>query len=209
MTDVEARLERLENELSVLRDREAIRDVLYRYCRAVDRADTALLKDCYWPDGFDDHGFFGGNAMEFCDYITPLLRETTATTHAMSNPIIDLDGDTARVESQVDVLHRLQSESGDLIYEWIQCRYLDEFAKREGEWRILSRAVVTDGIFWSKMAAVITADRGLPLGDPTLLRGDRHPNDPVYRHVAGETVTREREALSDFWSGLDAVGKRL
>lgn len=103
MPDVESRLEHLERELTTLRDREAIRDVLHRYCRAVDRADTEMLKTCYWPDGFDDHGFFGGNAMEFCEYITPLLRKTAATTHSMSNPIIDLDGNSADCESQVDV----------------------------------------------------------------------------------------------------------
>lgn len=183
--------------------------MLHRYCRAVDRADTEMLKACYWPDGFDDHGFFGGNAREFCEYITPLLRKTAATTHSMSNPIIALDGTSADCESQVDVLHRLQSDTGDMVYEWIQCRYLDTFEKRDGEWRILSRAVVTDGIFWMKMAAVLAAERGLPLDDPSVLRGARHPGDPVYRHLAGEKVAIEREPLSDFWSGLDAVGRSL
>ena len=58
----EERISSLENELGELMDREAIREVIHRYCQAVDRCDLALLKSCYHADGFDDHGFFAGNA---------------------------------------------------------------------------------------------------------------------------------------------------
>lgn len=216
-TDTESRLARLEKlvehqhqELTALQDCEAIRQVLHTYCRAADRADTEMLKACYWPDGVDDHGFFGGNAHAFVEYVAPLLRETTSTTHAISNPLIDLDGDTARVESQVSVTHRLQRETGHLIHENIECRYLDVFDKRGGEWRIFSRVVVTDGIFWSQMnAAELVPVRGLPLDDPTLPQGDRHPRDPVSQHLAGEDLAREREAMDDFWEGLHEVSRKL
>lgn len=216
-TEIESRMADLEKfvasqqaQLRALQDREAIREVLHTYCRAADRADAEMLRSCYWPDAFDDHGFFGGNAWEFVEYVAPLLRETTSTTHAITNPLIDLDGDTARVESQVSVTHRLQRETGHLIHENIECRYLDVFEKRGGEWRIFSRVVVTDGIFWSQMHATeLVPVRGLPLDDPTLAQGDRHPRDPVYRHLAGENLPRKREALGDFWSGLREVSKKL
>ena len=60
--DVEARLADLERKLEELSDREAIRNIIHRYCRAADRCDLEAFKACYWPDGHDDHGFFGGNA---------------------------------------------------------------------------------------------------------------------------------------------------
>ena len=50
--------------MRILEDQQAIRDVLSRYARGVDRCDLGLLKSAYHPDGYDDHGFFKGNASE-------------------------------------------------------------------------------------------------------------------------------------------------
>jgi hypothetical protein len=55
----------LEAKLRALVDKDEIRDVLYRYSRAVDRCDRELLASSYWPDAGDNHGFFVGNAHEF------------------------------------------------------------------------------------------------------------------------------------------------
>ncbi len=63
----------LEQKLQALVDKDEIRDVMYRYSRAVDRCDLALLKSCDWPDARDHHGFFVGNAHDFADYLIPLL----------------------------------------------------------------------------------------------------------------------------------------
>ena len=177
------RLEKLERRLAYLEDREAIRDVIYRYCRAVDRADVELLKSCYWSDGFDDHGFYGGNAHEFAEFVGPLLRVTTSTTHSCSNPIIEIEGDKAYCETQVDVLHRIV-EGDDFINEWGQCRYLDIFEKRDGVWRIAVRTYAGDGMFWFT----------------------RHPEDPVYRLRTIRDTVQVREPAKDFWGTLHSLG---
>lgn len=96
--DVEARLADLERKLEELSDREAIRNIIHRYCRAADRCDLEAFKACYWPDGHDDHGFFGGNAHAFCDYVIPVLRKIEASIHAITNTVIDLKGDKAFCE---------------------------------------------------------------------------------------------------------------
>lgn len=207
--DIEARLSQLERELAALKDREAIREVIYKYCRAADRADTELLKSCYWPDGVDDHGFYGGNAMAFADYVTPLLRSTLATTHAISNPIIEIKGDTASAESQVDVLHRVMTEAGQMVYEWAQCRYLDGFEKRQGEWRIKTRVVVADGLFWMQMDAALMMERDFLSPGEALLPSGRHPDDPVYRLGDVKDLAKVRETKADIWSGLAAVARKL
>jgi ketosteroid isomerase-like protein len=201
---VSARLDRIESELVVLKDREAIRDIIYRYCRAVDRADTELLKSCYWPDGFDDHGFFGGNAWEFSEFATPLLRITNATTHSCSNPIIELDGPAAYCETQVDVIHRL-ADSASQVYEWVQCRYLDIFEKRGGEWRILVRTATRDGAQYIKMSTELFAIRGRSKPENALPSGARHPDDPVYQLRNLRNLVKTRTPVTDFWSGLRAV----
>jgi proline racemase len=48
----------LEGRLRALEDQQAIRDVLMRYARGVDRCDLDLLKPAYHEDAYDDHGFF-------------------------------------------------------------------------------------------------------------------------------------------------------
>ena len=70
---LESRLTALEIEVQQLRDREAIREKIHRYCHAVDRCDLELLKSCSWSDGYDDHGFFAGNAHDFAEYVIPCL----------------------------------------------------------------------------------------------------------------------------------------
>jgi hypothetical protein len=48
--------------IRALIDKDEIRDVIYRYCRAVDRCDLELMLSCYRPDARDHHTFFIGNA---------------------------------------------------------------------------------------------------------------------------------------------------
>lgn len=122
-----ARLDALESELTALRDKEAIREVIHRYCRGADRCDQQAFKDCYWEDGYDDHGFFGGNGQDFGDYVIPILKQAEASIHAITNTIIDLKGDRAFCESQWSVIHRLKKPDGDFLDYWHQGRYLDIF----------------------------------------------------------------------------------
>src|SRR5918994_4808595 len=90
----------LEERLAVLEAREAIRDVLYRYTRGADRVDIELFKSCYWPDAYDAHRFWNGNAHEFADWVIPMLTQLHSSQHSITNPIIELAGDRAFVESQ-------------------------------------------------------------------------------------------------------------
>ena len=49
---LESRLTALESEVQELKSREAIREVIHRYCQAVDRFDLDMLKSCYWDEGY-------------------------------------------------------------------------------------------------------------------------------------------------------------
>lgn len=207
--NIAERLSRLERELDDLRDREAIRDVIHRYCRAADRCDLDAFKSCYWPDGFDDHGFFGGNAHEFCDYVIPVLKKIESSVHAITNTIIDIDGAQAFCESQWSVVHRLR-QGEELLDYWHQGRYLDIFEKRDGFWKILLRVCPADmdRLVRAKDLRALLAAAAAPNTDfgP---RGARAPNDPVYAGFDLRSVAKNRRAMPDLWGPFYALAKVL
>jgi SnoaL-like domain len=46
----------VDAQLAHLLDESAIRQLLARYSRAIDRRDYELLRSCYHPDAVDEHG---------------------------------------------------------------------------------------------------------------------------------------------------------
>ena len=164
-----------EAELQRLADELAIRKVLTKYCRGIDRCDGELLKSVYWPDAVDNHGVFNGTAMDFVEHIIPALKRLQHTMHQISNVLIDLDGDRAKVETYVCAYHIGETEKGlrDLIFLG---RYLDRFERRNGEWRIAERLVVMD---WNRNHPA-TAIWEEEMYRELRVRGERQPEDPSY-----------------------------
>jgi hypothetical protein len=81
-------------------DREAIRDVLFRYAHGIDRCDPKILETVYWPEGVDDHGDFKGTRDAFIEWVMPLLKDLMSVTqHQMSNIFIRIEGNLAKVET--------------------------------------------------------------------------------------------------------------
>ena len=165
---------------------------------------------------FDDHGFFGGNAWAFCDYVIPVLKKIDRSIHAITNTIIDIEGDRAFCESQWSVVHRLREDDGLLDY-WHQGRYIDIFEKRDGEWRIFLRTIAsdTDRLLKTKdirqiMAAA--AAQSPPTGrgaENAALAGARAPQDPVYFGFGIADVVKERPGMPDLWGPYHALAKIL
>ena len=76
-----------------LLDRQAIRDVVLRYCRGIDRLDLELVRDCYHPDATDEHGTFVGTRDEYVDWVGGVLARFTGTMHVVANQLVEVDGD--------------------------------------------------------------------------------------------------------------------
>src|SRR5207253_3010770 len=89
-----------------------ITEVLYRYCRAIDRLDEELVRSCYHPDGVDEHGSFAGDIDQYIGWVFDLLRKYDSTFHIIGNVLIDLGPDrgsgpdTARSEAYGLAHHR-------------------------------------------------------------------------------------------------------
>lgn len=128
-------------DLEELIARQEITDVLHRYCRAVDRRDPDLLRSAYHPDATDDHGVYSGPVDGLVEFM--LGDGLEMIHHAISNIVIERDGDVARVECYLDAVHRRVDATGSWD-EMLKARYLDRFERRDGEWRIASRRVAME-----------------------------------------------------------------
>jgi ketosteroid isomerase-like protein len=131
-------------EVQRLVDEAAIRRVVYRYARAVDRCDWELLRACYHPGAIDDHGAFRGTVEELVGVLE--REEWHSTAHLVVNQLVDFDddGDAAWVETYIYAVHRSRvgGEENAGVDAIGNGRFFDRFERRAGEWRIAHRRVI-------------------------------------------------------------------
>ena len=170
-----------KNEYSPERmaDREAIRDVMYRYCRGADRYDIDLFRSCYHPDATDQHGFFTGPAHDFATHAFKQLERCIFTMHRLHNILIEFDGDRAFTESQVVVIHRVEAATGLVDFDNFG-RYCDIFEKRNGDWKIFHRLHLPDGDRIVEVNELAGRRRDLPPGGRFYEPGRHGPDDASY-----------------------------
>jgi ketosteroid isomerase-like protein len=129
--------------LQQLLDESEIRQVLARYGRAIDAMDFDLLRSCYHPDAIDEHGVYDGDVDGFIDLLRERLPNDIGTNHFIGASLIELDGDTAWVETHALGHHRFAATDDEPLRDrYFFLRYADRFERREGEWRIAHRVVV-------------------------------------------------------------------
>jgi hypothetical protein len=131
--------------LQSLADRQAISELIYRYCRAMDRIDPELGYTIWHEDGEADYGeaFYRGTGRGFIDWVCGTHRTMLAHSHQVSNIIIELDGDTAGSEAYVTVALRFRD--GDrLLQMTVRGRYVDRWSRRAGHWGIDKRVYLQD-----------------------------------------------------------------
>jgi SnoaL-like domain len=176
------------DELAALLDKQAIYEVLVRYCRAIDRLDRELLTTVYHPDAWDDHGTFRAGAADAIEELVRRVRTLSKSSmHSITNVLIDLKGDSARSEAHFIAWMRFDRGEREFIRA-LGGRYLDSFERRAGEWRIANRVVVQE---WCRIDPVTEEWKSLPL----FHRGQRSRDDLVYSpdlprrpEFRGETV---------------------
>ncbi len=95
-------------EVQQMLDQHAIKQVLYNYCKGLDRFDYDMLNSSWWPEGTDNHGMFKGTGTEFCNWVFPFLEATTERTqHNVLNTYIEVKGDQAHSECNFIIWHRM------------------------------------------------------------------------------------------------------
>lgn len=132
----------LEQKLRELIDRQAIHDVIVRYCRGVDRMDRAMILSAYHPDAIDDHGLFVGGPEAFADHFMAFHSTLqSATQHIVTNHFCELDGDTAHTETYW--LFAAMNRQGTPL-SLGGGRYVDRMERRAGRWAIAQRKCLYD-----------------------------------------------------------------
>jgi hypothetical protein len=158
--------------------KQAITEVLYRYCRAIDRMDADLARSCWHADGTADYGdLYAGSGAGFVEWVWPVHRDGfVAHSHQMSNLLIEVRGERAASEGYVTVALRPRPGEGKAVDIVGRGRYLDRWSKREGVWAIDHRRHVVD----VRSIAPAGAATELPAN-----HGRRGLDDPSYEVLDG------------------------
>lgn len=134
-------------------DQSEIRDVLLRYCRAIDRSDAELLLGVFHEDATFDTGH--GEPVPPNTIISALGPATA--THLLTNSLIEVEGNVAVAESYFTSFTQLVRHDGP--YTRVRAgRYLDRFERRDGSWKIAKRILVDD---WTRLDRVTATVEGV------------------------------------------------
>jgi hypothetical protein len=176
MTDSE-RIERMA-------DRAEIQDSLCRYARGVDRGDWDLVRSTYHPDAWDEHGDYRGGMDGFFVWLDKRLAGVDNSMHLLGNCLIEFAGpDFAFVETYFvsrrmvppDESQRGGLASGAALCREVAGRYVDHFERRDGQWRVSRRIVVTEA---SSSSVALGGQR---TDSRSVTWGRRDGDDPSYR----------------------------
>lgn len=129
---------------SALEDKDAIREVMARYCHALDKCRFGEVAALFAPEGewATDYGAARGRAEieALLRSVVPVKGEGPQRKHYITNIIIELDGNTARAVS--DYLVVRESEHG--LMPVMGGTYKDRFVRLDGAWYFLRKELVHD-----------------------------------------------------------------
>jgi hypothetical protein len=162
--------------LDELLAKQAIAEVIYSYCRGLDRMDRDLAVSTWHKDGTADYGpIFNGTGAGFVDWVWNAHTAFTAHSHQVTNILIsvDLADDRAVSESYVTVALRTAPNEGSVIDVVGRGRYLDRWSRRGDRWAIDHRQYVDDfqSVYTMPATDAIAASAAT---------GRRGPDDPSY-----------------------------
>ena len=119
--------------------REDIRELRYRYCRAIDTSDFEAVKACFTPDVCVDYGAVG--KFNSRDELLNMMRSyaesnSTIGLHTALNPIIEFTGSINATVHWVSQFFSHDSGTGTSVKQ--SGTFTDHCIKAESGWKIHS-----------------------------------------------------------------------
>lgn len=153
--------------------KQAITEVIYRYCRALDRMDRELALSVWHDDGVADYGpMFNGTGAGFIDWVWQAHQGFAMHSHQITNVLVEVDlgADRAASEAYVTVTLRTPAVDGTATEIVGRGRYVDRWSRRAGRWAIDQRRYLHD----IQTVATVAA------GADSEVTGRRGRDDPSY-----------------------------
>jgi hypothetical protein len=169
--------------VTALINKQAITEVLYRYCRAMDRIDREATLAIWHPDGTCNYSSAEGVPDTlFRDYLagsTKARRGFANHSHQITNILIEVEGDRAVSEAYFTASLQTAPTNGLVTEHLWRGRYLDRWSRRAQDggnhWAIDHRQVIFDS--YTPYDFPAERAKGAPV---TLARRDA--DDPSYAH---------------------------
>ncbi|WP_217553489.1 nuclear transport factor 2 family protein [Streptomyces sp. GbtcB6] len=133
-------------------DRLAIRELVDAYAHCADRRDAKGQMSLFTEDTrflvfMDATAAQPTQELHGRDSLAPVFDNLNAyrtTTHFNGQSTVSLDGDRATGESYCLAHHLSVADDGRRTLMIASIRYLDEFAKQDGEWLFAERRLLVD-----------------------------------------------------------------
>lgn len=132
----------VEQRLTEIEDREAIREVFANYCYGLDKRDETVFMSLWSEDGAYDVGEQWGGRSEGIEKVRELIHNIWAvmpkSSHYTTNTVVNLI-DASHAEGRSDVWATCSSPDGTPMIN--SASYQDKLIKLEGNWKITERKV--------------------------------------------------------------------
>ncbi len=128
-----------EDGISEMLAREEIRELRYRYCRAIDARDFEAVEACFTPDVLIDYGAVG--KFESRDELLNMMRgyaESNAIIglHTALNPIIEFTSSSSATVHWVSQFSSHDPDTGTSVKQ--SGTYTDQCVETKSGWQIKS-----------------------------------------------------------------------
>jgi len=132
-----------------LQDRQELRDLTLRYCRAIDDSDWVALRELFTDEA--RAGAVGGDeTVQRLRSIRSTYGRTIHTAHGQLVEFTDDDHATGMVPSHAEL---------DIKGETVVCamRYYDDYVRESGGWRFARRHIAfVYALPWPRLAGALT-----------------------------------------------------
>jgi uncharacterized protein (TIGR02246 family) len=130
--------------MSILEDKDAIREVMAAYCHALDKCQFETVAGLFAEDGIwtTDYGHAQGRQAiaDMIRSVVPLKGEGPQRKHYITNIIIKVEGDRANSISDYLIIR----ESGKDLIPVMGGTYRDAWIKTNGNWQFHRKELVHD-----------------------------------------------------------------